>query len=198
MKLNEFEYMIDDDFLDKKAVENLQDILLHNDAEWVLGKELLGKGYRFKTNIDPYEGSQFNHLFFIDSKTYSPFWEQVLAIVYGFCYKNGIRIHAVMRCKANLTFPDTNINPLNTETPHVDHHWPHFTLLYFINDAVGPTIIYKEKFDADNEVVLNELARVHPKAGRAVLFNGLNYHSPSVPAEGYRAVINFTFLGEFA
>lgn len=197
MKLDEFEYLVDDDFLPKEVVAEFQEKLLHGDAEWVLGKQLLGKGYRFKTNIDPYEGSQFNHLFFIDSKIFSPYWEPVLGILNQFCNKHQITLHAVMRCKSNLTFPDTAVRPEDTETPHVDHQWPHFTLLYFVNDAVGPTILYKEKFDPDNEVVLHELVRVHPKAGRAILFNGLNYHSPSVPAEGYRAVINFTFLGEF-
>ena len=193
----DFTYIIDDDFLPKEAVEEIHEVLLNSDAEWVLGKELLSKDYRFKTNIDPYVGSQFNHLFFIDSKIFSPHWELGYNLISQFCMKHNISLMAVMRCKSNLTFPDSRVDQSKTETPHVDHNWNHFTLLYYINDADGETILYNEKFDKDNEVVLTELARVSPKAGRAVLFNGLLYHSPTVPSKNYRAVINYTFLGEF-
>ena len=74
--------------------------------------------------------------------------------------------------------------------------WDHLTLLYYINDTDGDTILYNEKFDEGKEVILTEMARVSPKAGRAVLFNGNLYHSPSVPTTGYRAVINYTFIGD--
>lgn len=195
MRLNEFDYLIDDDFLPDVAVQDIHDTLINSDASYSLGKQLLG-GYKFDTDIDPYEGSQFNHMFFIDSKVYSPYWEKVLGILHLFCRKHNVEVHAVMRCKSNLTFPDTHTVP-HTETPHVDHRWPHFTLLYYVNDADGDTIIYNEKFDGEKTVALTKAARVSPKAGRAVLFNGLNYHSPSVPQHGYRSVINFTFLGEF-
>ena len=63
-----FTYLVDDDFLPEGMVQEIHDTLLNSDAEWVLGRQLLSDDYRFKTNIDPYVGSQFNHLFFIDSR----------------------------------------------------------------------------------------------------------------------------------
>jgi len=193
----DFTYIIDDDFLPEGIVEEIQTTLLNSDAEWILGKQLLSKDHRFKTNIDPYSGSQFNHIFFMDSQIYSPHWTLGHNLISQVCTKHNITLRAVLRCKSNLTFPDSNIDQSKTETPHVDHTWNHFTLLYYINDSDGETILYNEKFDEDNEVILTELARVSPKAGRAVLFNGLLYHSPTVPSKNYRAVINYTFLGEF-
>lgn len=197
MNLDDFTYLVDDNFLDPSLVQKIHATLLDGEAEWVLGRQLLSKDYRFKTDIDPYEGSQFNHLFFIDSKVYSPeYWEMAYSILMNFCAKNNVLFKALMRCKANLTFPDTNLVG-HSKTPHVDHPWQHLVLLYYINDADGDTILYNEKFDENNEVSLTELVRVSPKAGRAVLFSGSLYHSPSVPTEGYRGVINFTFLGDF-
>ena len=198
MRIKEdFTYMIDDDFLPEGIVEEIQDTLLNSDAGWFLGKQLLSKDYKFKTNIDPYNGSQFNHLFFSDSKVHSPHWDMGYKLISQFCDKHNITLMAVMRCKSNLTFPDSSIDQSKTETPHVDHMWNHFTLLYYVNDSDGETILYNQKFDGQKEVVLTELARVSPKAGRAVLFDGLLYHSPTVPSKNYRAVINYTFLGEF-
>jgi hypothetical protein len=196
MKLKDFTYLIDDDFLSNEEVQNIHDTLLNGEAKWVLGKSLLG-GYRFKTDIEAYAGTQFNHLFFLESGIYSPYWSVAFGLIKSFCIKNNVELHAVVRCKANLTFPDTAFAGMPTETPHVDHHWQHFTLLYYVNDALGETIVYNEQFDESQEVVLTRMAEISPKAGRAVLFNGQNYHSPTVPEAGYRAVINTTFLGEF-
>lgn len=196
MKLEDFTYMVDDDFLPEGMSEHVRKTLLDGDADWKLGKSLLGR-YKFKTNIDPYEGPQFNHLFFINSRIYSPYWEDALSILAEFCDKHNIEVHAMIRCKSNLTFPDTAIDDEPTETPHVDHAYPHFVFLYYVNDADGDTILYNEQFDDTKEVVITKLAEVSPKQGRGLLFNGSLYHSPSVPKNGYRAVINMTFIGEF-
>ena len=187
--------IIDDDFLPQELVEKIQQEMLHGETPWVLTKELISKDYRFNTNFDPYRGSQFNHLFFIAHKQLSPHWDMVLDTFKFFCDKNNIMPWAITRAKANLTFPDPHINSQHTEAPHTDHSWPHYVFLYYINDSDGDTILYNEKFDDNKEVVLTEQARVSPKAGRAILFDGLHYHSPLTPTKNYRAVINLTFVG---
>lgn len=187
-------FIIDDDFLPDGAVEEIQTALLE-DSPWVLGRSLLG-GYDFGTSIKPYNGTQFNHMLFYDSRTLSDHWPMCHAILKEFCDKNHISTRAVIRSKSNLTFPETNPSVEHTETPHVDHLFPHLTLLYYINDADGETILYNEKFVEGVSPVLTEMTRVSPKAGRAVLFDGLHYHSPNVPSTNYRAVINYTFIGE--
>lgn len=188
--------IVDDDFLPQSLVEKLQNDLLNPETPWVLTKELLSKDYKFNTNIDPYRGSQFNHIFFIAHKNLSPHWETVLEAFKLFCDKHDITVWAIVRSKANITFPDVHAEQEDTEAPHADHPWPHYVFLYYINDADGETILYNEKFDNNKEVVLTEQARIQPKAGRAILFDGQHYHSPLAPTSGYRAVINLTFIGE--
>lgn len=189
-----FTYLVDDDFLPDGAVEEVHKALLE-ESPWVLGRSLLG-GYDFGTSIKPYNGTQFNHMLFYDSRTLSDHWPMCQAILKAFCQKNNIDSRAVIRSKSNLTFPDTDPSIEHTQTPHVDHLYPHLTLLYYINDADGETILYNEKFVEGESPVLTEMARVAPKAGRAVLFDGLHYHSPNVPSTKYRAVINYTFIGD--
>jgi hypothetical protein len=197
MNEDDFTYVVDETFLPNGVSDKIRGTMLDNGAVWRLGKSLLGPSNPFNTDIDPYSGSQFNHSFFWDSKATSAHWDMAYLILKSFCDKYHISIKAVTRCKGNLTFPDLNNSHPHTETPHVDHNWPHLTFLYYINDAVGDTILYNEKFSTD-DVVLTEMARVSPKQGRAILFNGLLYHSPTVPEHGYRAVINFTFFGDLS
>ena len=86
--------------------------------------------------------------------------------------------------------------------PHVDYYFPHYTLLYYVNDSDGDTIIYNEKVDSVNFGVTPEypdrfslLDRVSPKQGRAVLFNGMHYHSSSLPKKSEnRIAININIV----
>ncbi len=84
---------------------------------------------------------------------------------------------------------------------HVDNPTPHTVLLYYINDSDGDTILYKERADP-----LTYLAgsypdyftidvRVTPKKGRAVIFDGLQFHSVSTPKDHLkRQIININVL----
>jgi hypothetical protein len=74
--------------------------------------------------------------------------------------------------------------------PHVDFYFPHYTLLYYVNDSDGDTFIFNEKVNMYDSSKIKEypeeftlLKRVSPKMGRAVLFNGLHYHSSSTPTK---------------
>lgn len=71
--------------------------------------------------------------------------------------------------------------------PHVDYYFPHYTLLYYVNDSDGDTFIFNELAESvyppnvprypDTFTVDTS---VSPKAGRAILFNGLRYHCSSL------------------
>lgn len=101
----------------------------------------------------------------------------------------------LQRIKANLLWPNANRKNTNSyHRPHVDHGRPNAkTLIYYVNNSDGDTIIFKNKFTGDDPGPLEELQRITPKAGDAILFDSTMYHTSSSPTTGIRSVINFIF-----
>ena len=86
------------------------------------------------------------------------------------------RIRAVMNIRGQITdkgYP-----------PHVDILNPHLTVIYYVNDADGPTKIY----DRDKVV-----AEVEPKKGRVLLMSGDTLHAGSSTTSYRRILLNFNF-----
>ena len=104
----------------------------------------------------------------------------------------------LLRCRLAMNLSD-GIGGVHQQ--HVDQPTPHTVLLYYINDSDGDTILYKERADP-----LTYLAgsypehftidvRVTPKRGRAVIFDGLQFHSVSSPKHSLkRQIINIDIL----
>lgn len=118
---------------------------------------------------------------------------------------NGLRLGRVYRAAFNLTW-ESDAHP----DPHIDHYHPHMTVLIYLNDAVGDTVVCKNKVEEfltfDEKIGANEYcytrmedveigARITPKEDRAVIFDGANYHFNYTPdaGTGGRAVFVATF-----
>lgn len=86
--------------------------------------------------------------------------------------------------------------------PHVDMFFPHYTVLYYVNDSDGDTFLYNEKSPIvdfgvipDYPTMFNVSASFAPKMGRALIFNGLTYHSSSLPQlNSHRIAININVV----
>ena len=90
--------------------------------------------------------------------------------------KELFRIRAVMNIRGQISdkgYP-----------PHTDLSVPHFTMLYYVNDADGPTKLY----DGDKVV-----AEVEPKKGRVLFMDGNVLHAGSSTTTNRRMIINFNF-----
>lgn len=122
-----------------------------------------------------------------------------------FSEETGIQVKKILRMKLNAQtrnamFPEFDENCCNDI--HTDTEIPHMTLLYYINDCDGDTILMNERFQpADNipgaEVKTTVATRVTPKQGRIVCFDGLRYHAPSNPIYGRkRYILNINFIPE--
>jgi hypothetical protein len=73
---------------------------------------------------------------------------------------------------------------------HVDLMFPHKTLLLYLNDSDGDTLIYKERADhPDWTGPLTLDQAVAPKANRAVLFDGQQLHTGTTPVKTARRVV---------
>ena len=188
-------FIIDDEFLTTEEVQEVKDRILDENTPWILTRELVSRDFEFKVDIPKYKGSQFNHILYIGGKPRSELYDMALEALLTFTRKHRIQVYGITRCKLNMTFPDASSEVEDTQAPHVDHGWPHYVFLYYVNDSDGDTILYNEEYSKNDFKELSENKRVSPKAGRAVLFDGLDYHSPLAPTSGYRIVINLTFVG---
>lgn len=194
--------IIDDNFLDPQHISDLESFLTSQDFPWFFsGKTITGKKEEFLPNtyksnqsiMEDYmkDGNQFTHLLYFDDRPQSDFFDQVKKIFDIFCEKHNINKKSIIRSKINLveSQKDSFVYPA-----HVDLPYEHNVFIYYVNDSDGDTIVFNEKFGKD-KISLSKKEKISPKAGRAIMFNGLNYHSPMSPVESdYRIVINIAFI----
>ncbi len=70
--------------------------------------------------------------------------------------------------------------------PHRDLKCPHHTMIYYINDSDGPTIVFGDNMDV--------IAEVEPRKGRVLIFGGHRYHCGTMPEKSkHRMAININF-----
>jgi hypothetical protein len=77
--------------------------------------------------------------------------------------------------------------------PHTDYSSEHKTLVYYVNDTDGDTVFYNEWNDGTPREEFSVERTVHPKMGRAIVFDGLQYHSTSYPTKDVRAFVNINY-----
>ena len=98
----------------------------------------------------------------------------------------------VSRVRAGMFFPDPNGG---IHYPHVDVNKPHYTLVYYVNNSDGDTYMWNEKYETEEyPTYFTLLDSISPKKGKALLFNGMHYHSssrPKVSRERIAITINF-------
>ena len=99
-------------------------------------------------------------------------------------------VREFVRMKISMLLKSDRTEPNNK---HIDHSFPHTTILYYVSDSDGDTIFYN-----GDEII----HRVTPKKGKAVIFDGLIYHASSCPQSYSRRYTinmnyrNYTFEGE--
>lgn len=118
--------------------------------------------------------------------------EKAKKIFLTFCRKHNIKPKSVMRAKINFLWPSED----NRKAPHVDATYDHKIFLYYLNDSDGPTVFYDKSWPHQENQKLNDSIHVLPKAGRGVLFDGLNFHSPLSPSLNNRLTLNVAFIPE--
>ena len=143
------------------------------------------------SNIKETDG--FVHRLIIENAKVSGYGDLVRPIMYFVEDKFKVNVNYIIRARAVMIYK----NPVFGEfynVPHVDDMNRHMTLIYYVNDSDGDTVIFKEKYvNGISYSKKNVERRVEPKKGRAVLFDGHRYHTGSVPTYNNRMLINFNF-----
>jgi hypothetical protein len=191
-------FIYDDNFLSLKKIFEAKQLITKENKEinWLARTSTtsIGKYLKLKDNsITVSEDSQESHGASIYNTKFSSIHDLGSNILHTFAKKHGIEVKEILRIKANIlnkTDKQNHIHP-----PHVDMTTPHMVLLYYVNDSDGDTVIFDQKYD-DGEVPRLTVNRaISPKAGAAILFDGLTYHSSSSPQYAEkRIVININFI----
>ena len=130
----------------------------------------------------------FKHQFIDNNIVKSRFTNKILPIVNN--YENIINARSFLQLPLNKKFIGNGV-----DTPHLDLTIPHTVVLYYVCDSDGDTILYNyESKDEDDIPYFEDIKvkkKVKPKQGRAVIFNGLTWHTAEQPKENIRCIINF-------
>jgi len=122
----------------------------------------------------------------------NPLFSEVRTIFSFLEDKVNISFDEIYRSKANLTWPQPHKTLPNP--PHIDIGDNRcLSMVFYVNEADGDTVIYDKKVEhGDND--LNEITRISPKPGSAVIFNSNRFHSSSPPKNSdYRIILNTVF-----
>lgn len=185
--------VIDDLVADSFANKILSD-LCNPFFPWYLSRTLLTvKSHEFENAKQDYDNIQeylaFIHVFFsnddgntVRNSESAPLAEDLFRAILE---KLNLNTGEILRVKANFqTQHRSKINGTHN-TPHVDNETPHYTGIYYVNDCDGDTFL----FDGTKEI-----AKISPKKGRIVIFDGKTLHAGSHPyLSDFRMVINFNF-----
>lgn len=204
-------FIVDDKFLTDEEVLHYQNLLyLQNQPPWIFSKgspepELLQDDKKALHSSETENHSQFVHPAKYGNIQSQPVCDESILLLNKFAKKHDIEVLSVMRVKANLMINSGTVTK-HTGTAHVDSvhelinpmsDGKHLVLLYYVNTSDGPTIMYNEKYPTESFDQLSVKEIVHPKAGKAILFDGDQYHASSAPINTpHRFVININFLGK--
>lgn len=191
-------FIYDDNFLSLEQVLKVRQTITNNNKDifWHVRKGTTDIKKYLKlenNNIKISEDKQYVHAASFNETKMSNIHDLGTNILNTFVKKHGIEIKEILRIKANIlnkTDKQNHIHP-----PHVDMTIPHLVLLYYVNDSDGDTVIFNQKYSSQQDPTLTVNQTIAPKAGAAIVFDGLTYHSSSSPQyTGERIVLNINFI----
>ena len=177
-----------DNLVPASFANKLEQVFMDDDTPWNLAVSC--GGYSNISNIDQTmvkDTSQMYHSIISENINKSVSSNLVMGILFFLEDKAGITAGFISRAKANLLLPMCS-DPNLYHPPHVDVTMSNYlSMVYYVNDSDGPTRF----FDSDGNIIQT----VHPKKGRAVLFDSNIPHASSCPINSkHRMVINFVFM----
>ena len=198
-----------EDFIPKQLQDMLDNLLHSSGYKWVYSDNTSGNEKIFDKYVKEKSGvynkvkdhGQFSSLTFhhlaSENEMDVKFLETFTSLIwFMFDRVPDATISQYERVKSNLILQKSDDWANKIAEPHVDAQEKNRkSLLYYVNDSDGDTIIYNERYDdAINGVPLTERKRVSPRKGDAILFDSDIIHSHEYPIiSKKRTIINFCF-----
>ena len=184
-----------DDILAKQQQEDLKKILLSSQFPWHFVPDVTGEGSR--------DGRPaFNNKLVDDGKL--NVGGKALSLLQQLIDNSLSKLDEELNVKANyelfrirtiLQMPLANLAGSRRDAHHIDYIKKHLSILYYVFDADGDTVIFENMYHPNDVKVPepNELKvkkKVTPKQGRVVIFDGYHWHTGTQPQKGMRCIIN--------
>ena len=120
----------------------------------------------------------------------SPLFFDTFRYVHELCLSKNIPMRGLGRASVNINYSD---DTKYMGAIHVDHDFHHLQILTYLNDSDGETILFDKRFDGNNNFIEDGdypiLAKITPKKGRILVFDGSLYHTATPPSKGLRMVL---------
>ena len=184
------DFLVIDNFIPKGFCEALH-LELYRKEYWAYSSRTVD--YEKKDWLD---SPMLTHTIFNSEEgPVSPLFNEVRTISCFLEDRTGFSFDAIVRVKANLTYPQPHKTLPNP--PHVDEtHDDCFSMVLYLNDSDGDTVLYDKRIE-DGDENLKEIVRVEPISGKAVIFNSNRFHSSSPPKNNsHRIIINSVFTAK--
>jgi len=193
------EPLILDNLLPESFVKEIEFTLTTTEFEWNYrsaisygGDSVVDQFIKNDPNIT--ESGAFVHRFFYENRKLSQYCDFIRPILYF--AEPYVGINTILRMRAVFVPRDLLLKG-KYNVPHVDMREPHKTLIYYVNDADGGTIIFNEKHNLTlddlntDQKTINTVVKA--KRGRVVIFDGDHYHTGIIPTEKNKILININF-----
>lgn len=183
-----------DDIISSELQDEIKNTLLGYNFPWYFVSDVTFDS-RSEENL---KRPAFAHDFILDNKINSNYAEMVLPIIRNATQAINFKYNFIIRSKAFLQLPLSNIVGEKADPLHVDIFSDHLVIIYYVCNSQARTIITDKKYDP-LEIKkhnlkasdFNIIKTVEPKQGRVVIFDGLLYHTGEQPHKGIRSLINF-------
>ena len=185
-----------DDILAKEQQETLKKILLSSHFPWHFIPDVTGehsKDGRPAFNNYLIDGEKVN----VGGKPLSLLQQLINNSLSELGKKLNVKAnYELFRMRTFIQMPLANLSGSRRDAHHVDYYNErHLSILYYVFDADGDTIIYENMYHPDNPGVpdikdLKVKKKVTPKQGRVIIFDGYHWHTGTQPQKGMRCVIN--------
>jgi len=171
--------IIKDSIISKQYQTHIEQILTDTQFPWAFLPEVTN--YQQTTDIIQ---PAFSHIAFKDNKA-SQYYDAFYSLLLSICGSIKYEIEDLYRIRVGCLLKTTNETH---NTIHKDFTFPHDTMLYYVNDSDGDTVVHTE----------DGIKSISPKSGRVLLFDGLYYHASTNPYQSsHRFVITYNLKGEF-
>lgn len=203
-------HKIFDDLLPPALVNRIEDQLMSREFSWFaldnlsLGDQDEKYKFTYQDNYRYIETYGMSSLIYKDDLWYDPYglYMMVRQLIDYVLDETGLEMTRLLRVKANFLTNnvDHSFDEMCINFPHLDNYNEHKVLVYYANDADGDTILFNERFEESHRnrtepINLTTEARVTPKKGRILMFDGLQYHTSQNPINTtHRCILNINFV----
>jgi hypothetical protein len=183
-----------ENLLSTDKASEIEQFMLGPEINWIYNPRLSGVSVKQMFDNDPMikDTDGFTHPFVEACNMVSPHVQIIKDIIQGLERNYGRNVIAVERARAVFVHKDPSFGDYY-QVPHTDFTTPHMTMIYYVNDSDGDTVFFEEMYTGVDINKKTVSKRVTPKKNKCVLFDGLRYHTGSVPSKNNRIIININF-----